>query len=343
MAALVSILIPAFNAERWIGAAIKSATDQTWANKEIIVIDDGSSDRTLSIARRFESKSVQVISQENRGASAARNEALSLAQGDYIQYLDADDVLALDKIAEQMKHAQPGHSSLELLSAAFGVFHIRTERAIFKPTAIWHDLTPIEWISRNFSEHAWMFPGAWLISRRICEKTGPWDERLSLNDDGEYICRAVLASERVTFIKSSICFYRNSGYTQLSRDTSERGLQSLLLSLRLCIEHLRSYENSDRTRLMCLALLQMYLPYFYPERKEQLKEIELLAKDLGGRLESPNRNWKVRILDGVLGGRLTRKTMISLHKMSLAVAVKWDEICDKGNSTSITDTISAGR
>ena len=74
---LVSILIPAFNAEAWIADTIQSALDQTWPEKEIIVVDDGSSDQTLAIARKFTGDGVIVISQKNLGAATARNAAYS--------------------------------------------------------------------------------------------------------------------------------------------------------------------------------------------------------------------------------------------------------------------------
>src|SRR5918996_6070506 len=87
---LVSILIPAFNAQDYIAETLKSAIEQTWEKKEIIVVDDGSRDQTLSVARQFASKTVSVVTQENQGAAAARNKALERCQGDYIQWLDAD-------------------------------------------------------------------------------------------------------------------------------------------------------------------------------------------------------------------------------------------------------------
>src|SRR5688500_18155135 len=99
MSDLVSILIPAYNAERWIAATLQSALEQTWPAVEIIVVDDGSRDQTLAVARRFEGQSLKVVTQTNMGAAAARNTALGLAQGSYIQWLDADDLLAPDKIA----------------------------------------------------------------------------------------------------------------------------------------------------------------------------------------------------------------------------------------------------
>src|SRR5262245_6146422 len=94
---LVSILIPAYNAEKLIGYTLQSAVSQTWPRKEVIVIDDGSTDRTAEIARRFASTNVKVVSTLNCGLSAAVNTAYKLCQGDYIQELDADDILSPDK------------------------------------------------------------------------------------------------------------------------------------------------------------------------------------------------------------------------------------------------------
>ena len=116
MQPLVSILIPAFNAEHWIADTIKSAVKQTWPRKEIIIVDDGSSDRTLSIARQFASKEVSVITQPNQGAASARNKAFSLSNGDYIQWLDADDLLSLEKLARQIEVLDDGGSRRTLLT-----------------------------------------------------------------------------------------------------------------------------------------------------------------------------------------------------------------------------------
>src|SRR5258706_8071724 len=106
MKPIVSILIPAYNAEPWIADTIKTALAQTWPRTEIIVVDDGSRDQTLSIARQFASKNISVVTQENQGAAAARNCALALSQGEFIQWLDADDLLSPDKVAKQMAAVQ---------------------------------------------------------------------------------------------------------------------------------------------------------------------------------------------------------------------------------------------
>src|SRR5438128_8633466 len=101
MPRLVSILIPVYNAESFVADAIQSALDQTWPAKEIIAVDDGSTDRSAEVLKSFAPR-IKVIEQENRGASAARNRALREAQGEFIQYLDADDLLAPNKIKIQM-------------------------------------------------------------------------------------------------------------------------------------------------------------------------------------------------------------------------------------------------
>lgn len=102
MSGLVSILIPCYNAERWIGEAIESALAQTYSPCEVIVVDDGSTDGSLDVIRGFGDR-IRYETGPNRGANAARNHLLALARGEWAQYLDADDYLLPDKIATQMR------------------------------------------------------------------------------------------------------------------------------------------------------------------------------------------------------------------------------------------------
>lgn len=99
---LVSIIVPCFNDEASIEEALSSALNQTYPNKEVVVVDDGSTDRSTDIVRSFGSR-LRLVSQENKGAPAARNHGLRLAEGDFIQFLDADDVLYPKKISRQMQ------------------------------------------------------------------------------------------------------------------------------------------------------------------------------------------------------------------------------------------------
>ncbi|MGB6192155.1 MAG: oligosaccharide flippase family protein, partial [Terracidiphilus sp.] len=194
---LVSILIPAYNAQEWIAETIHSAMAQTWPRTEIIVVDDGSKDATLAVARQFESQGVHVHAQKNQGASSARNKAFALSHGEYIQWLDADDLIAPDKIARQMEVALNGAGPRTLLSSPWAHFMYRPYRARFTPSSLWCDLTPQEWLLRKMSQNIFMQTATWLVSRELTEDAGPWDVRLLGDDDGEYFCRVLLASEGV--------------------------------------------------------------------------------------------------------------------------------------------------
>lgn len=118
-APLVSIVIPCWNAEQFIGDAIESALAQDYRRIEVIVVDDGSTDRSLDVVRRFGQK-IETRSVPNNGASAARNLGLSVARGEFVQFLDADDRLHERKIQRQLElmlasGAQSAYCDVEML------------------------------------------------------------------------------------------------------------------------------------------------------------------------------------------------------------------------------------
>ncbi|MGH2567490.1 MAG: glycosyltransferase family 2 protein, partial [Bacteroidota bacterium] len=99
---LVSILIPCHNAERWIKGAINSALAQDYSHKEVIIVDDGSTDNSWEIIQGYGPR-IRAERTSNNGACAARNYLLQLSKGEWLQYLDADDYLLPGKISSQVK------------------------------------------------------------------------------------------------------------------------------------------------------------------------------------------------------------------------------------------------
>jgi glycosyltransferase involved in cell wall biosynthesis len=314
---LISILIPAFNAERYIAATIRSALGQSWSRKEIIVVDDGSTDQTLAVARGFASKQVLVVRQPNQGAAVARNRALALSQGDYVQWLDADDLLAPEKLSKQLEPLQRGPAQRTLLCSAFGTFLSRPGRARFSPTPLWQDLSPIQWMVVKMETGSWMQTGAWLVSRELTEAAGPWDTRLSLDDDGEYFCRVVLASNRIRFVRAAEVYYRKTP-ASLSC-VCARKLDSQFLSAQLQIEHVRSFADNEQTRTACLRYLQDILPLFYPERADIVEKARELATALGRELQVPRLPWKYAWIQKLIGWTAAKRIRASYnrHKASL--------------------------
>lgn len=323
---LVSILIPAFNAEQWIAHTLRSALAQAWERKEIIVVDDGSTDKTLEIARRFEASGVRVVTQSNQGAAAARNMAFSLSRGEYIQWLDADDLLAPDKIARQIESLNGSLDKRVLLSSAFGFFRYRYYRAQFRPTALWEDLSPTEWLIRKLGHNIYMQTATWLVSRELTEAAGPWDTRLLADDDGEYFCRVLLASDIVRFVPESKVYYRAPWVGTLSYvGRSNRKIEAHWRSIQLHIAYVRRLEDSERVRAACLRYLQTCFGYFYPERPDIVKEVEQTANDLGGQLMPLQLPWKYSCVRRVFGWDMAKNLQLLLPKIKWWFVKSWDQ------------------
>lgn len=325
MAPFVSILIPAFNAENWIADTLRSAVAQTYQRKEIIVVDDGSTDGTRSTASQFESANVRVVSQQNQGAAAARNTAFSLSQGDFIQWLDADDLLAPEKIALQVE-ASRRCERRALLSSAWGRFMYRHDQAKFVPTALWRDLSSVEWLLRKLGQNCYMQTATWLVRRELAETAGPWNQTLLGDDDGEYFCRVLLASEGVRFVPEAKVYYRASGTGSLSYiGASAKRAEAHWRSMQLHIQYLRSLEESERVREACLQYLQRSLIHFYPERQNILRQAEDLATELGGYLAAPHLSWKYSWIKTIFGWRAAKLAGRALPRVRWAVARSWDK------------------
>jgi glycosyltransferase involved in cell wall biosynthesis len=326
MKPLVSILIPAYNAEEFIADAIRSAIAQTWRHKEIIVVDDGSTDGTAEVARGFASKNVVVVSKENQGAATARNRAFQLSQGEYIQWLDADDLLAPDKIERQFAALCEGDGERTLLSSSWAHFYYRTKRARFIPTSLWQDLMPVEWILRKLGEGQHMQTATWLTSRELAEAAGPWDLRLHVDDDGEYFCRVLLASEGIRFSPEARVYYRVTPSSRVSHiGVSDKKKDAMVISMKLQIQYLRSLEESARVQKACLAYMQNLYVNFYPERPDLMAELQALAAELGGRLEEPRLRWKYAWIKPILGFNAAKRAQMTLPLLKTSLLRRWDK------------------
>ena len=328
---LVSILIPAYNAQEWVADTLRSALAQTWRRKEIIVVDDGSTDHTLDVLRRFERRQgVRIVAQKNQGAAAARNTAFSLSHGDYIQWLDADDLLGPDKIERQMTAPERFLSARILFSCAFGKFSYRPYRARFTPSPVWENLTPAEWLIRKMAHNVYMQTGAWLVSHELTCAAGPWNTRLLGDDDGEYFCRVLLAADAVRFVPEARVYYRSATSNSLSAvGRSERKLRAHWLSMQCHLEYLRTLDDSDTGRAAGLAFLHASLPYFYPEWADIVGEMRQAAARLGGELTSPRLSWKYAWALPLFGWPLAKRLAQAARRMRWMAQRNWDKLLFK--------------
>ena len=278
---LVSILIPCYNSEKWLAETLNSALSQTWQHTEIILVDDGSTDDSLLIAKRFASSKVKVISQENQGASVARNYALKEAQGDFIQYLDADDLLAPNKIESQMKLIEQGYQNY-ILAGAWARFSTNSTEANFIKELVWQDMNPVDWLTCSWEGGGMMPLHSWLLPHHLASKAGCWNENLSLNDDGEYFCRVILSSSGVKFCSEAKSYYRSSLPNSLSGRSDRTAIESAFNAAKLCVDHVLNVEDTKATRHACATALQRFVYSIYPEHLDLVKDAELRIKSLGG-------------------------------------------------------------
>jgi glycosyltransferase involved in cell wall biosynthesis len=324
MRTLVSILIPTYNAQEWIAETIQSALAQTWPRKEIIIVDDGSTDATLSVARQYECSTLKVIHQENRGACSARNRAFQECQGNYIQWLDADDLLAADKIERQLVVAESLTDPYILYASAWGTFYYRASKARFHPTPIWQDLDPVEWLVLRLA-NPWMInPSAWLVSRRLTDKAAPWDERLMRDQDGEYFCRIVSLSRYVKFVLESRCYYRIANLSSVSNTRSRKAWESIYLSTTLTIGHVLAREDSERTRQACVTRLNMIVSLLQTNAPDLADRLRQQIIKLGGEVVPKSTTMKYALVQRIIGERRARRLKRGLWKTQRCIAFKYD-------------------
>ncbi len=210
---LVTIVTPCYNAAPFIAETITSVRAQTYPWIEHIVVDDGSRDESWSVISSFAEHTTTLRLERNYGGSYARNRGAELAQGEFLMFLDADDVLAPGAIAALVDALQ-NHSftiaacQWKRLKPAADDSWILTPADVPRP----HGDILAGWLSGQF----WVPPCAVLWTRDAYDLAGPWDENISANDDGDLMMRAFLTGIRLTFSAGGEAHYRWHGYSRVS-------------------------------------------------------------------------------------------------------------------------------
>jgi glycosyltransferase involved in cell wall biosynthesis len=305
---LISIVIPCHNAERWVADTIESCLAQTWRAREVILINDGSSDGSLDVLRRFESPDVRVHDQPNLGASAARNAGLRDARGAFIQFIDADDILAPEKLERQMSlfSARP---KAQLISGEWARFTGNAANTEFTLQPNGRDMTAVEFLQLFFETGAMMHPAAWLARRTLIEAAGPWNEGLSLNDDGEYFARVMIKAGSIDFCPGARSYYRSHPDGSLSGRKDSQALESLYRSFDLQLSYLSAADNSRRTKA-AIAYGWKWLAFeLYPGRPDLADAAEHHARTLGWSERPFPGSGRFQIMARFLGWRLAKRLL----------------------------------
>jgi glycosyltransferase involved in cell wall biosynthesis len=313
---LVSIIIPVYNAENYLNDTIQSVIDQTYKNLEILIVNDGSKDNSLTIANSFAKRDnrIKVYSINNIGQCGATNIGLAHSKGVYIKFFDADDVMNSEHIEFQLKKLNGRTDAIA--SCEWGRFYnSNPESAKFIPEPVWQDMKPLDWLKTALSQKADMMAAwLWLIPRQIIEKSGGWDVRLNLNNDFEFCTRLLLCANEVLFAPGAKVYYRSGLESSLANIKSEKNYKAALLSTNLGCKYLLEAEDTPITRSLCANRYQEWAYRIYPNYPEIIKEIENWIKELGGSTKKMDGGMIFRILQFLLGWKKAKHIQLLFYK-----------------------------
>lgn len=144
----VSIVIPAYKAEKYIAATVHSVLKQTYKNFEVLIIDDGSPDRSVEICQQFTDPRIKIIRQKNRGVAAARNTGIHQSQGEYIAFLDADDLWLPEKLEKHVEHLENAPDVGVSFSRSAFIDSVGKPLGIYQLSKL-KDITPLDILCRT--------------------------------------------------------------------------------------------------------------------------------------------------------------------------------------------------
>jgi glycosyltransferase involved in cell wall biosynthesis len=213
---LASIIIPTFNRGELLEETLASVAAQTYRPIEVIIVDDGSTDQTAALVRRWEASLpgdpefiLRYIFQANGGVSSARNHGLVESTGQFIQFLDSDDILHPRKLEMHigclLRHPQSGYafSEMERMEHPHPWGKIDLEAA-------W------ETDAAEFFCSPKVLTMVGVYRRQTCRCAGPWSEDLHLGEDEEYNFRALLSTEKLVYLPGALCAFRDHAGPRLT-------------------------------------------------------------------------------------------------------------------------------
>lgn len=201
-----SLIIPAYNAERYIAQTLDSVVAQTMLPREIIVIDDGSTDATSAVVSGYEDRGVTLIRQQNQGASAARNRGMAIAQGEFVLFLDADDRLlptAIERFSrafEDWPHTCAAYGNARTIDQLGNPLGPETRPVFGK--------RPSGQVLETLLQQNFILNGAICIKTSHLKEAGFFDESLTLMEDWEFWCRLAALGPFVYIGEKPVFEYR---------------------------------------------------------------------------------------------------------------------------------------
>lgn len=314
MEKLVSVIIPCFNAEQWLHEAIESCLKQTYPHLEIIIIDDGSTDKSLDVIQSYGDRVIWE-SQSNQGGCAARNRGFVLSRGDYIQYLDADDYILPEKIKKQVD----GLAKIEA-DVIYGDW--RYQKHLADGTSFLGEINrcgpKTDFLESLLSDNAWIAPMALLFTRDAVIRSGGWDESLKTGQDRDFFISVAMNGSRFYYQSDCDSIYRRYGNVTVSTSSKQRWREGHFMLMEKAETKLaQSGQLSQHYRQV---LAHAYYSKIRADRTtiEDSQYVWVLEKivALDPDFQPPNVRQSYSVLQKILGFQATEKTIKTLKKIS---------------------------
>lgn len=296
---LISILIPLYNAEQYIEETITRALEQTYSNIELIIVDDHSTDQSLSIAQKYACNNIHIYTNPKKGGNAARNYAFQMSKGEYVKFMDADDYCSKDMVEKQLKailekgtQKSLAFSPVEMLypDGSLVVPHREIDKDYFPGIELLIDI----WKGKG-----WNCPHCHLMHRSLVTLAKGWDETIIKNRDGEFFARIASLADKALSVKDTYAYWRQTGIG-VSTKRSIESHASMLKSYDIISSLILHYKDSTDNRKICAKYISFFVYQYYPEIKPLLPEIDKLLLKLKQPLILPNRKILI-ILKFILG------------------------------------------
>ena len=219
----VSIIVPTRNRKEWLRQALRSANAQTWPNKEIVVVDEASTDDSLAMVAAEFPEACVVRHETARGPSAARNSGVAAATGDWVLFLDDDDVLHTEHVESLVKATKEAPAGC-VVSGRWRRFTMMGDKARLGPVVCAPpDRRGLETLAEilepmgegSICGHSLLWPRALIVKV-------PWDERLSANGDSDFFGRTILAGAQIVGRPVGMAYYRAHQGERVSSGTALR-------------------------------------------------------------------------------------------------------------------------
>lgn len=317
---LVSIIIPNYNSIKHVSETIISLELQTYSEYEVLVIDDGSTDGSYEYLLNLNHPFLKVYKNPKKGACAARNYGISLSKGKYVQFLDADDLISSSKIEKQVAALELHNNKIATCSTVHFYDNPENGKIVDRKFMFSTDKADeflLNLYGGNGKDHNMVAQHAWLSPKAVINKAGFWNEELIKDQDGEFFCRVLMASEGVEYVENIKVFYRKHRKAQnVSSGKSELHLRSQLKALESKQNQLKKtkyYSAYKRAMALQFKLLAISAyPEYYKISKKSLQKSKLH----GGSQYLPKLGGKIiESIKCIFGWKTAQFISYWIHKM----------------------------